>query len=280
MRYSMKKHINFVPLCIFTLFCTAYLYSQNENSADLKQPLSITSAEPILQANTELSLPLSIFIQQVTLKKELTPLLACLASSPSSTSLDKQLQEYLSRTTAIETLIYSYLFFVALKTIIHCQRSQPAPARLPLSNYPSFGSNPKITAEYLIADEMEQKISISELIELFERVQEDLKLMKKLDRSDKKEILNILLARQQYLERKLKELGLLHYSSQSSYWKSSLPLVISGICLTMTVAGLCIASMDPDEAHLNLQVPSQALLIKNLRRMSNQQPVQDPAQQA
>ena len=276
----MKKHIYFVPLCILTLFCTAYLYSQNENSADLKQPLSINSAEPILQANTELTLPLSLFVQQVTLRKELTPLLAYLASCPSSTPLDKQLQEYLSQATAIETLIYSYLFFVALKTIMHCQRSQPVPARLSLSNYPSFGSNPKTTAEHLIADEIEQKISISELVELFERVQEDLKLMKKLDRSDKKEILNILLARQQYLERKLKEFGILHYSSQSSYWKSSLPQVLSGICLTMMVAALCIASIDPDATQLNLQLPSRTLLIKNLKRMRNQQPVQDPAQQA
>lgn len=275
----MKKYIYLVSLCILTLFCAAHLYSQNENIIDPKQPLSITLAQPTLQAGAKLTLPLSLFVQQVTLRKELRALLAYMASNPSSTPLDKQLQEYLNQATAIEALVDAYLFFVALKTIMHCQRSHPVPARLPLSSYPSSSSNPKAAAENLIADEMEQKISISELVELFERVQEDLKLIKKLDRSDKKEILNILLARQQYLERKLKDFGILHYSSQSSFWKSSLPSVLSGIFLTMTVAALCIASVDPDDTQLNLQLPSRALLVKNLKRMRNQQPPQEPVQQ-
>lgn len=209
-----------------------------------------------------ITLPCSIFTQEIVLRKELTPLLSYLANNRITKIPDEEILMYVHRITYQEMLQYAYSLLFFIKLTLHFQRSHYIPARLSLAHYGQSHNN----TEVLIENEIQQKISIAEIIELLERVQEDLQRAKTIDRSDKKEIFAILLARHQHLERKLKELGILHYTpTKSSSWNKTLfkyGIVLSLITI-LTAVGL--SSLDSDAREVT--IPSSEQLKRNIQKI-------------
>lgn len=267
----MKWHFYFTYICL--LFAISSIELQANNALFITPEIEISKSlvPQIARDSIGLSLPLSIFAQEVALRQELITFLATLANNPQQIQLCPDLKEYLNRVTTLKTLVDTYLFFITLKTIMHCQRSHPTPTRLPYAHYELTNNTSLPITENQITQEMEQQISIAEIMELLQHVEEDLVQINNLERSDKKEIINILVARKQYLDRKLKELGILHYSTQtSSFWNSSLPWAITGLCLGTALITLSLASIDHDGVQFNIHLPSKALFTKNLRQLQIQ----------
>ncbi len=267
MRCLMNRHFYLIFVQTLSLFLVWELSAQVSDITASNNLLVQEASETITQEQVgqiETMLPLSplVFAQEVNLRDKLTPLLLYLAHHEPK-KLSSDVYDYLNRTAALEMIVASYLLVLTLKSIIHCQISQPVPKRLRYSSLDMHESTATTSQDWVIND-VEQKISIAEIIDLLEHVQEDLAHIDELHRHDKKEIMNILLNRQQQLERKLKQLGILHYSSQSSFWDSSLATALAGMCLGMTIITLALASINTHEAQPTLQFPSTTLLINNL----------------
>jgi hypothetical protein len=282
MRCLMNQHFSFILAQTLSLFFVCELGAQITGIPSSNNAVISDALKPVViqeQTNTTAILPLSplVFAQEVNLRDKLTPLLSCLGHNELQ-KLSPEILDYLNRIASIEVIVASYLLVLTLKSIIHCQISQPVPTRSPYSSLDTYETN-ATTAQDLTMNDVEQKISIAEIIDLLEHVQQDLARIEELDRHDKKEIMNILLDRQQQLQRKLKQLGILHYSSQSSLWNSSLPWAVAGLFLGLTILTVALASIDSDTAQTTVQFPSVDLLAKNLgyRQQPAPVPVPDPA---
>jgi|GEM_PF-6198153 len=262
----MNRHFYLIPAQTLILFLVCGLSAQISDVVTTSDRLSSDIIEQEQSNQAAITLPLSplIFTQETHLKYQLTPLLSYLTHNKPQ-KLSPEIQDYLNRTSTLEMIMVSYFLLFAIKSIIHCQIGQTVPSGPRYTAFDTHETNAS-TGQNWTVDGVEQKISIAEVIDLLEHVQSDLARINHLDRHDKKEIMKILLDREQQLKRKLKQLGILHYSSQSSFWNSSLlPCAVTGMFMGGVIFTLALASIDEDGVH----VPSKTLLMKNLEPSNN-----------
>lgn len=278
----MNRYFYLCRAQVLALFFACGIGAQVSSTTPSNNSVITRAPEPIIsQVQTDATptiLPLSplVFAQEVNLRDKLISLLPYLTHHESQ-KISPEILDYLNRTTTLEIITASYLLVLTLKSIIHCQISQPVPTRLAYNSFDTHEEN-GITAQSWAINDVEQKISIAEIIDLLEHVQQDLARIQDLDRHDKKEIMNILLNRQEELQRKLKQLGIMHYSPQSSFWNSTLSWSIAGLFLGMTMITVALATINDDGNQTTIQFPSMELLAKNLgyRTQAAPVPVPDP----
>lgn len=182
--------------------------------------------------------------------------------------LPKNLKTFFERSISVEAFFDIFCLFILFKTMIHCNSGS-----FPLNKISSYESIDHIkdsSCTFFCEEnfDQQQKISLADIVELFQFLREDLSKIDYLDRDDKDEVMEILNIRNKYLERKLKELGIFRYTPPASTVESLSGLFMLGLSLGIVIFGTAFFIIDFDSESPEFSYPSKTLFYRNLENFS------------